>query len=207
MADLSSYTVAPHLGYFKIPIKEFAAARPEFDSYATGAYIFFYDASNTGSAPRLLLLQRALTDSMPGMWEGPGGACEPDEDKTILDGVAREVLEESGLHVSRFVELVSAVGWTHKRRRDGVTIRIAKYSFIVEVHESVCHDESTGTSLVVPCDEIPVRLEASEHQAFGWAVEEEVRASMQPNSGICSFPTADQQGASILTAFELFGSR
>ncbi|KAJ6024806.1 hypothetical protein N7540_005603 [Penicillium herquei] len=200
------YTVAPHLEYFNIPIEEFAAARPEFDSFATGAYIFFHDASNTGSCPRILLLQRALTDSMPGMWEGPGGACEPDEDKTILDGVAREVLEESGLHVSRFVELVSADGWTHKRRRDGVTIRISKYSFVVEVHESVRHDTSTGTSLVVPYDEIPVRLEASEHQAFGWAVEEDVRASMQPNSGKCSFPTGGQQGPSILRAFELFRS-
>ena len=198
------YTVAPHLAYFNVPLAHFAAARPEFEAFGVGGYIFSQDAEQPTSPPRVLLLQRAFTDSMPGCWEGPGGASEPEEDKTLLDGVVREVLEEAGLHVSRIVELVSVDGWTHKRR-DGQTIRIAKYSFIVDVHEAV-RELPGGNSQAVHYDEIPVRLEASEHQAYDWAVEEDVRASMEPNTGKYSLPIPSRghQGPNILRAFELY---
>ncbi|KAJ5256758.1 hypothetical protein N7478_012862 [Penicillium angulare] len=199
----SSYTVAPHLEYFNVPLSDFTAARPEFEAFGIGGYIFSQNVKPT-SPPRILLLQRALTDSMPGCWEGPGGASEPEEDRTLLDGVVREVLEESGLHVSRIVELVAIDSWVHKRR-DGQTIHIAKYSFIVDVHEAF-HESLRGDSHVVHYDEIPVQLEASEHRAFAWAVEEDVQASMESITGKYSLPLPSRwhQGSNILRAFELF---
>jgi ADP-ribose pyrophosphatase YjhB (NUDIX family) len=185
-----SYSVSPHLKYFTIPFGDFADARPEFDAFGVGAYIF--------SGARVLLLQRALTDSMPGCWEGPGGASEPQRDETLLDGVVREVLEESGLHVTRVVELVAVDCWEHHRRSGG-KMRIAKYSFIVEVHEA---RNSLGEQLSPLA--IPVQLAETEHHAFDWATEEEVQLSVE-SKGRYKFPLSliGHQGPNILRAFEL----
>lgn len=204
------YTIAPHLEYFNIPFTDFIAARPEFDAFGVGGFIFDRatspPTSEAGSPPpRMLLLQRALTDSMPGCWEGPGGAAEPDEDGTLLDGVVREVAEETGLHVSRIVELVAVDVWVHTRRSNGEKIRIAKYSFIVEVYEAM-RQLDDGTAQVVPIDEIPVRVEATEHRAFDWAVEEDVKDSFQTGKGKYELPlpSVGHQGPNILKAFGLF---
>lgn len=207
-----SYTIAPHLSYFNIPLADFAAARPEFESFGVGGYIFSEDAEAEAdrpsepaspSPPRILLIQRALTDSMPGCWEGPGGASEPGEDITLLDGVAREVLEETGLHVFRVVELVDVDCWTHTRR-NGEKLRIAKYSFIVEVYEAV-RQTSQGMQRSVPREEIPVQLVESEHRAFDWATEEDVRDSLNSSEGDSQspLPLTPRQAPNILRAFEL----
>ncbi|OOQ88634.1 NUDIX domain protein [Penicillium brasilianum] len=207
------YTIAPHLEYFNVPLTDFIAARPEFDAFGVGGFIFERatttppppPTANAGSPPpRILLLQRALTDSMPGCWEGPGGAAEPDEDDTLLDGVVREVAEETGLHVSRIVELVAVDVWMHTRR-NGDRIRIAKYSFIVEVYEAL-RQLADGTTQAVPVDEIPVRLEATEHRAFEWAIEEDVKYSFQTGKGKYQLPlpAVAHQGPNILRAFGLF---
>lgn len=185
------YTLASHLQYFNTPLAEFTAARPEFESFGVGGYIFSHDESAT---PRVLLLQRALTDSMPGCWECPGGSYEPGIDGTLLDAVAREVLEETGLHVSRVVELVAVDTWTHTRR-NGSKFRIAKYSFIVEVYESVRQSDTQP----VCSEDMPVQLMASEHQAFDWATEEDVRHSLQ--SGKYQLPPASPN---IFRSFELY---
>lgn len=200
------YTIAPHLEYFNVPFAEFTAARREFDAFGVGGYVFSRPAptSDAEFPPRILLLQRALSDSMPGCWEGPGGAAEPDEDTTLLDGVVREVAEETGLHVSRIVELVTVDVWTHTRR-NGDQIRIAKYSFIVEVHEAM-KQVSDGTCQAVSIDDIPVKLEATEHQAFDWALEEDVRYSLRTGQGKYQLPlpSVGHQGPNILRAFALF---
>lgn len=198
------YTVAPHLQYFTVPFGEFIASRPEFESFGVGGYIFSQNEtiSPDSKVPRrTLLLQRALTDSMPGCWEGPGGSSELD-DKSLLDGVVREVLEETGLHVSKITDLAAVDGWTHTRRRDGVKIRIAKYSFIVEVHEAF-RQLSDGSKVPVATEDIPVRLEATEHQAFEWATEEEVQRSVQTEQGKYKLPAWGHQGPNILRSFEV----
>ncbi|KAJ5148346.1 hypothetical protein N7526_001698 [Penicillium atrosanguineum] len=167
------YTVAPHLHYFEVPLATFTAARPEFDSFGVGGYIF-----SDASTPRVLLLQRALTDSMPGCWEGPGGSYEPDMDGTLL--------RWSG-------------SWTHTRR-NGSKFRIAKYSFMVEVFESV-----RPSAEQVPREEIPVQLMESEHQAFDWATEEDVRLSLQGGGKYqLPGPATGHQAPNILRSFELY---
>lgn len=57
-------------------------------------------------APRLLLVQRAATErAFPNLWEIPGGSTET-FDRSILHSVAREVFEETGLHLTRIVRQV-----------------------------------------------------------------------------------------------------
>ena len=197
-----TYSVAPHLDYFTIPLADFTAARPEFEGFGVGAYIF----SRADLTPRILLLQRALSDSMPGCWEGPGGACEPESDKTLLDSLVRETLEESGLHVSRVVDLVAVDCWEHHRRSGG-KIRIVKYSFIVDVYES---SQGSGEKRkLVPTAEIPVQLDAKEHQDFDWATEDSVQLSVQYANGPYRFPlpSIGHQAQNILQAFELVNGR
>jgi 8-oxo-dGTP pyrophosphatase MutT (NUDIX family) len=47
------------------------------------------------SGGRVLLVRRAAWDSMPGLWELPGGKIDGDE--PVLDALARELDEETGL--------------------------------------------------------------------------------------------------------------
>ncbi|KAI9930734.1 hypothetical protein ASPWEDRAFT_27234 [Aspergillus wentii DTO 134E9] len=181
------FTIPPHLSFFNIPRAEFAASRPEFADFVTNAYIFSTSpTSATPCKPRVLLIQRSLSDSYPGCWEGPGGLCET-TDETLLAGVAREVLEETGLHVSRFVDLVSVEGWV-KVRPEGVR-RAVQYSFIVEVHES----QASGW-------EDAVRLDPAEHEDFVWVTQEEVRDGMQQGK----FMFIDREEGNLFAAMEIF---
>jgi 8-oxo-dGTP pyrophosphatase MutT (NUDIX family) len=197
-----TYSVAPHLEYFTIPLADFMAARPEFEGFGVGAYIF----SLADPTPRILLLQRAWSDSMPGCWEGPGGACEPESDKTLLDSLIRETLEESGLHVSHVVDLVAVDCWEHHRRSGG-EIRIVKYSFIVEVYEG--SRDVGGQREPTPTPQIPIKLDATEHQTFDWATENNVQVSIQSTKGPYKFPlpSIGHQAPNILRAFELHQER
>src|SRR4051795_4398308 len=48
---------------------------------------------------RALLVRRAAWDSLPGQWELPGGKI--DRGERVLEGLAREVEEETGLMLAR----------------------------------------------------------------------------------------------------------
>lgn len=189
-----TYTVAPHLNYFAVPLASFMAARPEMEGFGVGACVF----SRADDPPRVLLLQRAESDTMPGCWEGPGGACEPEKDETLLDSLVRETFEESGLHVSRIVELVAVDCWEH-HRRSGDKIQIAKYFFLVEVYENFQPD----TREPVPTARIPVQLDPTEHQHYDWVTEHSTRISATSSSGPYKFPPLGHQAPNILRAFEL----
>jgi len=56
----------------------------------------------------VLLVRRSATDSLPGMWEIPGGAVEPDE--TFAHAAARELAEETGIRSDRLGELLHLTG-------------------------------------------------------------------------------------------------
>ena len=67
------------------------------------------------SEGRALLVRRAAWDSLPGRWELPGGKV--DRDEPVLEGLAREVEEETGLmlasaHLLRTREMLSPRGRT-----------------------------------------------------------------------------------------------
>ncbi|RAL12950.1 NUDIX hydrolase [Aspergillus homomorphus CBS 101889] len=80
--------------------------------------------------PKTLLLQRSHTDPHPLSWENPSGVLDATRDATVLAGVARQVREETGFHVSRFVDLVCVDEWTKMKR--GVLLQETKLTFLVE---------------------------------------------------------------------------
>ncbi|KAK4076741.1 uncharacterized protein Triagg1_4344 [Trichoderma aggressivum f. europaeum] len=124
----------------------------DFDGVATSAYIF--DAQG-----RVLLVQRAAHDSMPNLWETPGGAVDAG-DESILAGCAREVREEVGLVAKRMRRLVTEgegrEKWSVFTNRSGTRV-FCGFAFEVEVE---------GGEVV---------LDPEEHQAWAWAGEEDVR--------------------------------
>ncbi|RAH81208.1 hypothetical protein BO86DRAFT_456646 [Aspergillus japonicus CBS 114.51] len=146
--------------------------------------------------PKTLLLQRSITDSYPCHWENPGGLIDPVRDATVLAGVAREVREETGLHVSRFVDLVCVDEWTKMKR--GVLLQETKVTFLVEVREAA----AAGW-------EERVKLAEGEHQAFVWVGEGEVRGVVRDKgkkrkaSGRLGVGFINEQGGNVLRGFEV----
>ncbi|KAM0247507.1 hypothetical protein ACHAQJ_009813 [Trichoderma viride] len=127
-----------------------------FNGVGTAAFVF--DAQN-----RVLLVQRAAHDSMPNLWEAPGGAVDT-EDASILHGCARELKEEVGLVARRMKRLVTEgegrERWSVFTNRTGVLV-ICGFGFEVEVED--------GGEVV---------LDENEHQAWVWAGEDEVMAEV-----------------------------
>ncbi|KAI9771039.1 MAG: hypothetical protein M1839_002975 [Geoglossum umbratile] len=174
-----SFTFSSSVSPFNVPAETYLASHEGYEAIATGALVF-------NSRDRLLVLQRAAHDSMPHLWEVPGGACDED-DETILHGVAREVWEESGLRVSAVGRRVGPGEEGHIFfTRKG--LRVCKFTFEAEV-------ESTEA----------VRLDPSEHQNYIWVTEEECRRHRAGDGDSVveiKFTTSAQE-ATILEGFRL----
>ncbi|GFF97777.1 hypothetical protein IFM53868_09404 [Aspergillus udagawae] len=211
MAEFPDFIVPSHLAEYNVPLSEFAASKPHLTDFVVGGLVYSQSIEEgdeatepTSEKPRtyVLLLQRAATDSYPGHWEGPGGMCER-TDSTLLAGVAREVFEEAGLHVSKFVDLIAIDEWVRILRNDEMH-RVAKFTFLVEVHEASGKDGVPSGDVVVGVAperwEDGVKLEQAEHQAFEWATEKEVRESLESQG---KFKFLKDQGWNLLKGFEL----
>lgn len=174
---LSSFTFSPTLAAFNVSMQTYLSslALQQHQAIASGALIF--------SPPsKLLIIQRAPTDSNPNKWEIPGGGVDL-EDPTILHGIAREVLEETGLTVTYIKRLVgSAEGFAFVSSRG---LKIIKFTFEVEVER---------------VDE--VKLDEKEHQRFLWASEEEVRGGKMEDGYVMEF-TGTKHQESLLEGFRL----
>ena len=181
-SSLYSYTVAPHLATeYDVPFADFALAHPQYKFFIIAGFVFTHCAHNQRlpdsasnratqnhisgaekTSHLMLIIQRALHDSYGGYWDFPGGSLEFD-DQTLLDGVAREVLEETGLHVSRIRDLVRVDEWIESK-----SMRLAgKWSFVVDVHEAAD----------TPGWEEKIRLDPKEHVKWLWVSEEEIEES------------------------------
>ena len=120
----TTFTSAPSLSAFQKPLSEFLETHGGYDGIAVGACVFRNadpaPASEGGAArrDRILLLQRAATDSMPLRWEIPGGACDF-EDESLLHALARELWEESGLQARAVRALVIDDTTAHSSRSIG----------------------------------------------------------------------------------------
>lgn len=146
--------------------------------------------------PRVLLIRRAASDSMPNLWEVPGGTVD-DTDATILHGAARELLEESGLraaHIGPLVRRTSAgADGAHEDEDEGQVFLtrtgnlVAKFHFLVEVPR--------GCEGAVKCD-------PEEHSEWVWATEAEVEAAVVGGRAV-QFTTVDQRQA-VLNGFRLW---
>ncbi|KAI5207997.1 hypothetical protein AUEXF2481DRAFT_7862 [Aureobasidium subglaciale EXF-2481] len=188
-------------------VSQFLAGQPRgFTNVAVAAAVFHKD--------RLLLVQRADTDSYPGHWELPGGSADP-SDKSISESVARELFEETGLKMKRIlVEILPpttfSTGWG-KRQKTWL-----KASFVIEITaeskaraEHEVEMQGSGQELsrkdsVVAVDPPAVKLSDEEHQKYIWITAEEViknRVSM-PGEGTMEFIGSDSV-STILEAFRL----
>lgn len=137
--------------------------------------------------PRILLLQRAASDSEPNKWEPPGGACD-DDDKTILHAAARELWEEAGMQAAK---IRGPVGDPHLfTLRNGK--QVCQFNFAVYV-------KNDGEAPPV------VELDPGEHQSFVWATEDEVKA--KEADGITLEFTREDVERTVLLAFEYFRKR
>ncbi|PWW73291.1 hypothetical protein C7212DRAFT_217974 [Tuber magnatum] len=149
----SGATYPSALSHLNISPPNLLPTIPPVTRLAVGASIF-RRSRLTNAPPRLLLVRRAVGEpSFPGLWETPGGGVEPYE--TILDGVVREVKEETGLVVGRITRCYDVYNF---RGRSGKAIR--KWQFEVEI-------EGEGEEVIV--------LDPTEHDQFLWVREEEVQ--------------------------------
>lgn len=154
-------TYPPSLEPYNVPARTWLETNSKsWDGLATGALVF--DARN-----RILLLQRAAHDSMPNLWETPGGAVD-DDDASLLVACARELWEEAGLEAAEVVRPVNEGPgrdpWSVFTNRTGTRL-FARLAFEVRVG-------GTGGG------EPEVRTDPEEHQDHVWASEEEVRAQL-----------------------------
>ncbi|KAI1326665.1 NUDIX hydrolase domain-like protein [Xylariaceae sp. FL0255] len=142
----TAFAIDPSINKFSVTRKEHLAAHPDLDSICVGAFVF-------NDSGKLLLVQRAAHDSMPLMWEVPGGGCD-EEDATVIFSAVRELWEEAGLRATLVKGLVGP-GHEFFTRRG---LRVRKYSFLMEAGD------------------YNVKLDPNEHQAYFWVTEEEARA-------------------------------
>jgi 8-oxo-dGTP pyrophosphatase MutT (NUDIX family) len=180
LASPLKFTYSPSLAEFAISVKEYLDQHPEYDGIAGGALIF-------DSKDRLLIMQRAAHDSMPNLWEIPGGAIDFTDD-TILHGMGREVFEEAGLRVSKLNCLVGpgdghAVFISSTKR-----LKICKFTFQVEVE---------GTEMVT--------LDPNEHQDYLWVTAKDcLNHRVERDGAAVEFKfTRPAQEATILEGFRL----
>jgi 8-oxo-dGTP pyrophosphatase MutT (NUDIX family) len=213
-SSLYSYTVAPHLSAeYDVPFADFALAHPKYRFFVIAGFVFTHRSHNqhlpdsasdsatmkhissamsgeTKTSHLMLIIQRALDDSFGGYWDFPGGSLEP-EDQTLLDGVAREVFEETGLHVSHIRDLVRVDEWV-ERKSLGVA---GKWSFVVDVHEAA---DTVGW-------EEKVRLDPREHMRWLWVSEEEIEESarLHKKEG-APYAFVGVQGTTAWEAFKVY---
>ncbi|KAK3369627.1 NUDIX domain protein [Lasiosphaeria ovina] len=172
MPTIPDLVVPPHFYRFNTPAQEYIARNNKpWDGIAVGALVFSPEL-------KVLVIQRAKTDSLPDKWEIPSGVVsnDPAKDATIISAVARELWEETGLLARGLARLVTAplVGYPeseaqHQTEADGFVFNnstrtkvFCRYVFEVVYVE----DMAPGT---------PIKLNPCEHQDFLWATEEEIR--------------------------------
>ena len=176
MVPFGGFTYDPSLSEFAAPAKTYwQDHRAEnFDFIATGALVF----DTTHPEPRVLLIQRAATDTHPNKWEVAGGACDA-QDPSILYSVARELYEETGL-IAKHIRAQIGEKQTFTSSKGRWIWKVCFWVKVVEGGE--------------------VRLAESEHQDFWWATEREVRGGEVKGKGSMDFTSQQQRGV-ILEGF------
>lgn len=97
---------------------------------------------------QILIVRRILDDFMGGNYELPGGGV--DDGETILKGIERETLEETGLQVIAVLSMHEGFDYQTEKKN------VRQFNFVVE---------TSGYE---------VKLEPMEHDAFTWISENEL---------------------------------
>ncbi|KAL8904983.1 MAG: hypothetical protein Q9171_006852 [Xanthocarpia ochracea] len=138
--------------------------------------------------------------------EVPGGSIEAD-DPTVLHGLAREVFDETGLRLTRFVRLVgeNIKGSTSQEEKTvskpGDPKRF-KLGFEIEVSEiGVLETDTNDRDVEGYLRSVPVDLDPHEHQDQAWVTEEDVKAFYE--NGVGRPIVSKDQAGEMLEAFRL----
>jgi 8-oxo-dGTP pyrophosphatase MutT (NUDIX family) len=179
-----NFTAHPSTSSFAVPCETYLSTHPDekfkYKFIATGALVF-----DTSTPERILLIQRTAHDSMPSLWEIPGGGCDK-EDPSILHGAVRELWEEAGLTAASIGPQVGD-GYFFISRGGKL---VCKFNFLVDA------EKGAGGKL-------DVKLDPSEHQNYVWATEEEVKVRKVGDVEL-KFTTREQE-AVVLEAFKARG--
>ena len=172
-----------------------------------------HDAPGSQGPPRVLLIQRAESESMRLLWETPGGGCD-DDDPTVLHSCVRELHEESGLEATSVGPLVRCPdaptvvmnnleqtgAYQNQPPRSGY--RMGGHFFYTRRGRLVCKFyfvvETAATSGTV------LKLDPKEHASYVWATEEEVRNGQTAGEQEVRLDfTTEEQRHVVLEAFRL----
>jgi 8-oxo-dGTP pyrophosphatase MutT (NUDIX family) len=209
------FHIPPGLHSLAVPLRTWLKDRPNYDRLVVGALVFAYKPGENHQ-PRLLLVQRSADErAFPGCWEIPGGSAEA-SDPTILHSVAREVFEETGLRLSRFVRQVGEGVEFVTPAAQGGSRQWLKLSFEIEAAEipgamqgnSLFNDGDThpqvhgdDTDIISILEDIPIVLDPKEHQLHEWVTEVDIDQSPE-GEGRYTFISADQRHV-VLDGFSL----
>lgn len=103
MADLPlpcSYDIHPCLKTYEITAGSYLSQRAEYAGIVCATIIIHKG--------RVLLLQRALDDDYPNLWEVPGGEVKSAE--TLVQCAVRELKEETGLEAGVVLDMIGEFG-------------------------------------------------------------------------------------------------
>ncbi|KAL4405421.1 NUDIX domain-containing protein [Colletotrichum abscissum] len=172
-------TYPPSLEHYNIPAATWLMKNAKsWDGLATSALVF----SPSTTCSKILLVQRTAHDSMPLLWETPGGGVDPD-DTSLLVACARELWEETGLQAVEFVRVVSEGANEEPgsvfTNRTGTKV-FCRFAFEVKVRGAVEGEDVEGR----------IRTDPGEHCDYAWASEEEVR---EGRAGLKELPLANGQ--------------
>ena len=108
----------------------------------------------------LLIQEPAESGSTSGLWDVPGGPCEPNE-PSIIHSCTRSIREGTGLHAIS----VSALFGSHtiQDERGSSTLRL---DFEVQVQEAPNRPLSMS--------DIPIELKTSSYSSFAWATQKQL---------------------------------
>jgi 8-oxo-dGTP pyrophosphatase MutT (NUDIX family) len=155
-----AFIVAPELSHLNVTLNGFRKENRDINLLVVSAMVF--------CGERLLVIQRANSDTFPGCWEVPGGSCDVD-DETIFHGLAREVYEETSLKVVEVKSMVGS-GTRFETQAKRSKRQWLKLTFEVKVAET----ESNSEGKPVDYRHVNVVLNPEEHQEFAWLKKEEV---------------------------------
>lgn len=174
------YTIDASLAGFNVSKAAFLAANPRIARLMAAAVVVRPNQSSP-CQPQALLVCRAATDSYPLTWEVPGGSVDA-ADATVLDGLARELREESGLVAAHMAApvLLSPEGTLAEAARAGLGIQPADEVLSLGDDGLTVTFVETGntwaklTALVTVRSTDEVVLRPEEHGEAAWVTEEDV---------------------------------
>jgi len=192
-ASLRALRVPTSLSCFDVPARDYLALHnAPWDGLAVGALVF-----SSADTDRVLLIQRAKSDSLPGIWEIPSGVVsnDPAKDATVAKAVVRELWEETGLMTIGLRRLVNAPGEEGFVFSNSTKTKVfCRFVFEVDIEK-----DQNGP--------MEIKLNPAEHQDFTWATAEEVKELRIAGPNLTELRrielTSEHFKALILAAFRL----